>query len=120
MLAAALPSHATLGGGAAASIFSDRAVDTARTHVNVLLLHNRYRGPGGEERSVAEIATLLRDQGNGVEVLERSSDDLGGIRGHVRAGAGMLAGGLSPDDVEEAVRRTGADLVHAHNIHPLW
>ena len=88
--------------------------------MNVLLLHNRYRGPGGEERSVAEIATLLRDQGHGVEVLERSSDDLVGVVGHARAAAGMLAGGLRPGEVEEAVRRSGADIVHAHNIHPLW
>ena len=32
----------------------------------------------------------------------------------------MLAGGLEPAEVEAAVRRTGADVVHAHNIHPLW
>jgi glycosyltransferase involved in cell wall biosynthesis len=84
--------------------------------VNVLLLHNRYRGPGGEERSVAEIATLLRGQGHAVEVLERSSAAVG----RARAGAAMVAGGLQPGEVAEAVQRTRADVVHAHNIHPLW
>src|SRR5687768_15139288 len=88
--------------------------------VNVLILHNRYRAPGGEERSVAEIAALLREHGHAVEVLERSSATLGGIRGKGRAGAAMLAGGLEPGEVEAAVRRLGADVVHAHNIHPLW
>ena len=84
--------------------------------MNVLILHNRYRGPGGEERSVAEIAALLRARGHAVEVLERASEGLG--RG--RAGAAMVAGGLEPGEVADAVRRMGADVVHAHNVHPLF
>ena len=84
--------------------------------MNVLILHNRYRAPGGEERSVAEIATLLRSRGHGVEVLERASDGLG----RVRAGTAMVAGGLEPGEVADAVRRMSADVVHAHNVHPLF
>ena len=80
----------------------------------VLLLHNRYRTTGGEERAVAEIAALLARRGHVVEVLERSSATVG--RG--RAALGLLAGGLDPDAVGRAVRRLGADVVHAHNIHP--
>jgi glycosyltransferase involved in cell wall biosynthesis len=80
----------------------------------ILLLHNRYRTTGGEERAVAEIAALLRRRGHEVEVLERSSQGMG--RG--RAALGLLAGGLDPDAVGEAVRRLGADVVHAHNVHP--
>jgi glycosyltransferase involved in cell wall biosynthesis len=88
--------------------------------VNVLILHNRYRSPGGEERSVAEVSALLREHGHAVEVLERSSSELRGLRGRARAGTAMVGGGLDPDEVVEAVRRSGADVVHAHNIHPLW
>jgi len=80
----------------------------------ILLLHNRYRTTGGEERAVAEIAALLRRRGHAVEVLERSSDAVG--RG--RAALGLLAGGLDPDAVGQTVRRLGAEVVHAHNIHP--
>jgi glycosyltransferase involved in cell wall biosynthesis len=83
--------------------------------LNVLLLHNRYREPGGEERSVEAIAGLLQARGHDVALLERTSESLG----RLRAGAGMLAGGLRPGDVENAVRRHRADVVHAHNIHPL-
>jgi glycosyltransferase involved in cell wall biosynthesis len=87
--------------------------------VNVLLLHNRYREPGGEERSVAAIADLLRARGHVVALLERSSASLGGARGGSRAGAAMLAGGLDPGEVEAAVRRHRAEVVHAHNLNPL-
>ena len=82
----------------------------------ILLLHNRYRTTGGEERAVAEIAALLGRRGHPVEVLERSSDAVG--RG--RAALGLLGGGLDPDAVGRTVRRLGADVVHAHNIHPTF
>ena len=88
--------------------------------MNVLILHNRYRGGGGEDRSAREIAALLDEHGHTVEVLERSSETLTGGVGYARAGAAMLRGGLDPGEVTQAVRRLGAELVHAHNIHPLW
>src|SRR5947209_1625113 len=84
--------------------------------MHVLLLHNRYRAVGGEERAVAEIAGLLERRGHTVEVIERSSAEVG--RG--RAARSMLTGGLDADAVGEAVRRTGAAVVHAHNVHPLF
>jgi glycosyltransferase involved in cell wall biosynthesis len=80
----------------------------------ILLLHNRYRTTGGEERAVAEMAALLRRRGHEVEVLERASEDVG----RTRAALGLLGGGLDPDAVGRTVRRLGADVVHAHNIHP--
>jgi glycosyltransferase involved in cell wall biosynthesis len=80
----------------------------------ILLLHNRYRAVGGEERAVADLAGLLARRGHQVEVLERSSQGLG--RG--RAAAGLLAGGLDPGEIAELVRRRGVRVVHAHNLHP--
>jgi glycosyltransferase involved in cell wall biosynthesis len=79
------------------------------------LLHNRYRVPGGEERAVEDLAWLIREHlGEDVEVLERDSAALP----QRRAAEGLLRGGLGPEEVGEAVRRTGARVVHAHNIHP--
>ena len=84
--------------------------------MHVLQLHNRYRLPGGEERAVAEIGELLRGAGHGATELERSSDSL-----HpVKAARGLLSGGVDPGEVESAVRRAGATVVHAHNLHPLF
>jgi glycosyltransferase involved in cell wall biosynthesis len=83
----------------------------------ILFLHNRYRTTGGEERAVAELMTLVREElGEEAELLERDSAQVGAAR----AAMGMLRGGLAPDDVAAAVRRTGARIVHAHNLNPTF
>jgi glycosyltransferase involved in cell wall biosynthesis len=81
----------------------------------VLFLHSRYRTTGGEERAVAGLMGLVRQQlGEGAELLERDSATLG------RGGAalGLLRGGLEPEDVGRAVRLSGARVLHAHNLNP--
>ncbi len=81
----------------------------------ILFLHNRYRTTGGEERVVEDLRWLVREHlGEDAELLERDSATLG----RARAATGLLAGGLAPRDVAEAVRRTGARIVHAHNVNP--
>jgi glycosyltransferase involved in cell wall biosynthesis len=83
----------------------------------VLFLHNRYRTTGGEERVVDELLGLVREHlGEPAELLERGSAQLGGAR----AAAGLLRGGLGPREVAKAVRLTGARVVHAHNLNPLF
>jgi glycosyltransferase involved in cell wall biosynthesis len=58
---------------------------------------------------------LVREQlEEQVELLERDSAKLG--RGG--AAAGLLRGGLKPEDVGSAVRLSGARVVHAHNLNP--
>jgi glycosyltransferase involved in cell wall biosynthesis len=64
--------------------------------MRVLIVHNRYRAEGGEERAVGDLAGLLAGAGHSVELLERSSMGVG-------RGRGMRA-----------------DVVHAHNLHPLF
>ncbi|MEA2158708.1 MAG: hypothetical protein QOD66_1088 [Solirubrobacteraceae bacterium] len=84
--------------------------------MRILQLHNRYRHEGGEERAVADITTLLRSRGHEVELLERSSEQAGTLA----AARGLLGGGIEPEEVAEAVRRSGVEVVHAHNLHPLF
>jgi glycosyltransferase involved in cell wall biosynthesis len=87
----------------------------ADSRTRVLLLHNRYRAAGGEERVVDELEALLRARGHAVARLERDSEEVGSAQ----AAAGLLRGGLQPGDVAKAVRLHHADVVHAHNLHPL-
>jgi glycosyltransferase involved in cell wall biosynthesis len=83
----------------------------------ILFLHNRYRTTGGEERVVAELLALVREElGEPAQLLARDS----GGAGRARAAAGLLRGGLAPGDVGKAVRMTGARVLHAHNLSPLF
>jgi glycosyltransferase involved in cell wall biosynthesis len=95
----------------------------------ILFLHNRYRAPGGEERVVDDLMWLVRERmGEPAELLARGSavgDPMAaergtGAAGRVQAAAGLMRGGLHPREVEDAVRRTGARVVHAHNINPTF
>jgi glycosyltransferase involved in cell wall biosynthesis len=92
------------------------SMEAASSRVRVLLIHNRYRALGGEERAVDNIADLLSRRGHPVERLERSSREVG----RVRAARSLLAGGHDPDEVTRAVQRLQADVVHVHNVHPLF
>jgi glycosyltransferase involved in cell wall biosynthesis len=80
------------------------------------MLHNRYRATGGEERSVSNLVAMLSRHGHAVTLLERSSADLG----RVQAARALTRGGVDPEEVSVAVERFGADLVHVHNVHPLF
>ena len=84
--------------------------------MRILLLHNRYRMSGGEERAVADLQALLQARGNTVATLERSSADLGAVT----AARALIGGGSHPEEVAHAVRGMRADVVHAHNLHPLF
>jgi glycosyltransferase involved in cell wall biosynthesis len=83
----------------------------------VLFLHNRYRTTGGEERVVNELLALVRERlDEPAELLERDSAELGKLS----AAKGLLRGGVAPREVAKAVRLTGARVVHAHNLNPLF
>lgn len=83
----------------------------------VLFLHNRYRTTGGEERVVEDLLALVREQlGEPAELLQRDSGEVD----RAGAGLGLLRGGVRPREVADAVRLTGARVVHAHNLQPTF
>ncbi len=82
--------------------------------MRVLVLHNRYRALGGEERAVADGVELLRRRGHEVRVLERDSAGLSGAA----AAADLVRGGERPEEVGEMARAMRAEVVHVHNVHP--
>src|SRR5438067_13112918 len=84
--------------------------------MRVLLLHNRYRALGGEERAVSDITGLLSRRGHTVRVLERSSGEVS----RLRAGRAMIRGGADPAEVDAAIQELEPHVVHAHNVHPLF
>jgi glycosyltransferase involved in cell wall biosynthesis len=82
--------------------------------MRVLVVHNRYRTEGGEERSVELQAAALRAAGVPHAVLERSSASLS----RPTTALALLRGGSEEDDVRVAVRELEGDVVHVHNMLP--
>lgn len=83
----------------------------------ILFLHNRYRTTGGEERTVEQLLTLVREQIE--EPAELLARDSAGVS-RIAAARGLLGGGLCPEEVAAAVRVSGARVVHAHNVQPTF
>ena len=83
--------------------------------MRVLVVHNRYRVAGGEERSVELQLKALARAGIGHALLERDSGQA------TRGGAALalLRGGRDENDVAAAVGELGADVAHVHNMLPL-
>jgi glycosyltransferase involved in cell wall biosynthesis len=84
--------------------------------MRVLVVHNRYRLEGGEERSVELQLAALRRAGIVHALLERSSAEVS----RPGAAVALLRGGRDEEDVRAAVADLEADVVHAHNTVPLF
>ncbi len=85
------------------------------TDPRVLVLHNRYRVEGGEERAVDLHLRALRSAGVEHRLLERHS----AATGRFRAAATLVRGGADGAEIEAAVRDLGATVAHAHNMLPM-
>jgi len=84
--------------------------------MKVLVLHNRYRVHGGEERAVDLHLEALRLAEVSHRALMRDSSEAG----RARAATAMLRGGDDPAEVAAAARELGATVLHAHNMQPLF
>ena len=84
--------------------------------MRVLVVHNRYRFEGGEERSVELQAAALARADVTHAVLERTSAGLS----RPAAALALLRGGRDEDDVAAATRELDADIVHVHNMLPAF
>ncbi len=87
-------------------------------NLNVLLLHNRYQQPGGEDKCFESEAELLRARGHTVhahvidnDVIRLSNAAVAGLKG--------IWNHAEYRDIRDLIRRTRADLVHVHNFFPL-
>jgi glycosyltransferase involved in cell wall biosynthesis len=84
--------------------------------MRVLVVHNRYRLEGGEERSVELQLEALTRAGVEHALLERSSAEVS----RPAAARALLRGGRDAQDVRAAAESLNADVVHAHNTLPLF
>lgn len=87
--------------------------------MRVLIAHNRYRTPGGEERHVALLEQGLRDAGVDARLFECDSADIGGSKLKRAAIGATLAYRVPGGGFRSALEAFGPNVVHFHNIWPL-
>ena len=86
--------------------------------MRVLLAHNYYQQPGGEDVSFAAEAELLRRHGHDVVFYTRHNDEIGAMRPLSLASA-TLWNRAAAREVSALIARTRPDIVHLHNTFPL-
>lgn len=87
--------------------------------MNILMLHNRYLVPGGEDQSAAAEANLLQQQGCNVELLEednRRIDQLGKVKTAMRT----VWSSESFHRIHDKLQTGKFDVLHVQNFFPLW
>lgn len=85
--------------------------------MNILVVHNRYQQPGGEDIEVAQEIRLLRRNGHKVSVYERSNDELNDLTFVQRLGlvTRIISASDTKSEVRTMLRDLRPDIAHVHN-----
>ena len=84
----------------------------------ILVAHNRYREPGGEDSVFANEVALLRSAGYEVETLELSNHTIGGAASRALTALGAVHNPAGQRLVADALARLRPDVLHVHNFFP--
>ncbi|MGM9516934.1 glycosyltransferase family 4 protein [Roseateles sp. DB2] len=94
------------------------ASPSRKTCPAVLLVHNRYQQPGGEDAVVQSEAALLESRGHRVLRHERHNDELHGLP-RWRGAAQAFWSTATTRELDRLIAGQGPDIVHVHNTWPL-
>lgn len=87
--------------------------------MKVLILHNAYREPGGEDAVVAAERRLLTEAGHDVHLATVSNEAIRTGRQKLSTLVRAPCDPARRDWTAALVSRTGAEIVHVHNFFPL-
>ena len=86
--------------------------------MRILVCHNFYQQPGGEDEVFAAEVALLRRFGHDVQTFEMDNDAVESMSNPALIAA-TVWNGRSHSAMRQAVRKLKAELVHFHNTFPL-
>ena len=86
--------------------------------MNIIVAHNFYQQPGGEDQVFAAEVDLLRRFGHTVETFVLHNDAIAQM-GRARLMAATMWNRETYRSLRQLTRATGADIVHFHNTFPL-
>lgn len=87
--------------------------------MKVLIVHNAYRQPGGEDAVVAAEKALLAEYGHGVRLFTVSNDSVTGVGSRLAAALGAPYSPAARDTLARLLDEQRPDVVHVHNFFPL-
>lgn len=89
--------------------------------MKILLVHNYYRQPGGEDTVFRAEKDLLLAAGHRVVEFARSNDEivLDGFLSRAKLGFGAVSANDSVRRIRSILRQESPDVVHFHNTFPL-
>lgn len=86
--------------------------------MRILVIHNRYKHPGGEDR-VFEIETKeLAARGHVVKRLDVANDDIRGALAFAGTALSAVYNSRARREVASLIKSFGPDIVHVHNFFP--
>jgi glycosyltransferase involved in cell wall biosynthesis len=80
--------------------------------VRILIIHNRYREPGGEDVVVETEASLLLAEGHEVLLFEKSNENAQGWKGACNS----IWSSTARDEIGHEISRFRPDIAHVHNV----
>lgn len=86
--------------------------------MNILLVHNFYQQPGGEDQVFAEEGALLERHGNTVSRFTMDNDAIAQL-GKVELARKTIWNKQSQQLLRDKIREIRAEVVHFHNTFPL-
>jgi glycosyltransferase involved in cell wall biosynthesis len=86
--------------------------------MKILLLHNYYQQPGGEDAVVQQEKALLEAHGHNVDLLTADNSRIIGIKSQVGVALSSIYSRRSRVQVEERITDSKPDIVHVHNFFP--
>ncbi|MGK7920233.1 MAG: glycosyltransferase [Trichodesmium sp.] len=86
--------------------------------MKILLLHNRYQIPGGEDAVVESEKSLLTAKGHSVDLLETNNDQISGLMASAKTAINAIYSNSSKQLVSAKISSFQPDIVHVHNFFP--
>jgi glycosyltransferase involved in cell wall biosynthesis len=87
--------------------------------LRVLLVHNRYQQPGGEDGVVGAEADMLRRHLHQVEIYEANNDGIEGPLDRLKTAVRCVWSPRAERTFRKHLRDIEPDVIHVHNFFPL-
>jgi glycosyltransferase involved in cell wall biosynthesis len=87
--------------------------------MRILLVHNRYQIPGGEDTVFAAEKAMLETHGHEISTLEPSNLEITGWPRRLKTGLQAIYSYPAKQRMSAEISRFRPDIVHVHNFFPL-